>query len=465
MTRSFELRRAALAALAVFSCVVLAAPASAANIVLVNLDPPGAGLNDPTPAAPVGGNPGTTLGEQRTNVYLFAAQILGSVIDSNVPIFVGATFQPLTCSATSGVLGAAGATWIFADFPGAGVPNTFYHSALADAQAGVDLIDDIDIISFFNSQIDSNPACLGGRKWYYGFDHNEGISFDFLNVVVHEITHGLGHSNFTNEANGLFAGGLPSIYDRFTLDLTTGLTWDNMTAAQRVASAINDRNVVWSGAAATAAAPSVLGPRPSVKVLSPKSIKGSMEAQTASFGAALTGGGGTTGQLVVADDGVGAPADACEPLVNDALDKIVLADRGVCTFTAKAINAQNAGAKGLIVANSLPVGLAPMGGADPNVVIPAVGITQADGVALRTAHKPSVKLILDGDFLAGAAPTGQVRLYAPPVLASGSTISHWDVSASPNLIMEPFINSDLEAANDLDLTPFQFLDIGWVLLP
>lgn len=462
----FVNRPAATAALVVLSILALALPASAANVVLVNLDPPGAGLNDPTPAAAVGGNPGVTLGEQRTNVYLFAADLWGSVIDSAVPIFVGATFQPLACTPTSGTLGAAGATFINANFPGAGVANTWYHTALADSLAGVDLVPgDIDIISFFNSDVDTNPNCLTGSKWYYGFDHNEGSDIDFLNVVVHEIGHGLGFSNFTSETTGAFTLGMPGIYDLFTLDLTTGQTWDQMTAAQRVASAINTSNVVWSGPAVTAAAPSVLGPRPSLKVLNPAGIAGSIEVQAASFGPSLSGPGGTTGQLVVADDGVGATADACQPLTKNAHGKIVLADRGACTFTTKALNAQAAGAKGLVVANNSPVGRAPMGGSDPNVQIPSVGITQAEGAALRTASKPNVKLLLDGNFLAGAAATGQVRLYAPNPVAPGSSISHWDTSASPNLIMEPFINSDLEAANDLDLTPFLFMDIGWNLLP
>lgn len=451
-------------ALAVLAVLALALPASAANVVLVNLDPPGFGLNDPTPAAPVGGNPGVTLGEQRTNVYLFAAQLWGAVLDSDVPIFVGATFQPLPCSPTGGTLGAAGATYVNANFPGAGISNTWYHTALADSIAGVDLVPgDIDVISFFNSDVDTNPNCLTGRVWYYGFDHNEGINLDFLNVVMHEIGHGVGFSNFTSEATGAFTAGIPGIYDVYTLDLTTGETWDQMTAAERVASAINSGNVVWSGAAVTAAAPSVLGPRPSVKVVNRP--LGSLEAMTASFGAPVTGGGGTTGQVVVANDGVGDPKDACEPLLNNASGKIVLSNRGTCAFTVKALNSQAAGAKGSIVANNAPTGLPPMGGADPNVVIPAVGISMADGAALEAAHKPVAKLILDDDFLAGAAATGQVRLYAPNPVAPGSSISHWDTGASPNLLMEPFINSDLEAANDLDLTPFLFMDIGWSILP
>ena len=46
--------------------LVTVAPASAeVNFILNPVDPPGVGFNDPTPATPIGGNPGTTLGEQK----------------------------------------------------------------------------------------------------------------------------------------------------------------------------------------------------------------------------------------------------------------------------------------------------------------------------------------------------------------------------------------------------------------
>lgn len=444
-----------------------AASASAANVVLVNLDPPGAGLNDPTPAAPVGGNPGVTLGEQRTNVYLFAADVWGSVLDSPEPIYVGASFQPLTCSPTSGTLGSAGTTFIFRDFPGAIEPATWYHSALADALAGVDLNPGfIDINSRFNSRIGTDPGCLTGRNWYYGIDHNAGIDFDFLNVVAHEIGHGVGFSNFVSEINGALQSGFTDVYNNRTYDVTTGKTWQQMTQAERAISAVNDRNVVWIGNEVTAQAPGVLGPRPSMKILSPPTLKASIEAQPAAFGPALTTGGGTSGKVVLANDATGATADACEPLVNDVSDKIVLADRGTCNFTVKVANAQAAGAKGVVIANNVAVGLPSMGGADPTITIPSVGITMADGNAIKAALHPSVtvRLLLDSAFQAGAVD-GFVRLFAPNPVQSGSSGSHWDVTTTPNLLMEPFINPDLRAADTLDLSPALMQDIGWTLLP
>ena len=68
---------------------ILAMPAPAAanaHITIVNVDGPNEGFNDPTPAAPVGGNPGTTKGQQRLIAFQFAADLWGAALDSNVDI-------------------------------------------------------------------------------------------------------------------------------------------------------------------------------------------------------------------------------------------------------------------------------------------------------------------------------------------------------------------------------------------
>jgi hypothetical protein len=64
------------AALAVAVLLTASArPTAAATITIINKDSAGVGLNDPTAAAPVGGNPGTTIGDQRLNVFKEAARI------------------------------------------------------------------------------------------------------------------------------------------------------------------------------------------------------------------------------------------------------------------------------------------------------------------------------------------------------------------------------------------------------
>jgi len=95
-----------------------AAPAFAdATIVIVNTDSPGEGFNDPAPRAPEGGNPGTTLGQQRLNTFNEAARIWGGLLDSAVTIRIQAAFNPLACAPTTGTLGSARALSIFGNFP------------------------------------------------------------------------------------------------------------------------------------------------------------------------------------------------------------------------------------------------------------------------------------------------------------------------------------------------------------
>jgi len=96
--------RAGLVATGVLFAALVTGRAQAAIIVVDNLDVPGTGLNDETPTAPVGGNPGTTLGQQRLNALQYAADIWGSILASDVPILVAASFSPLSCGSTSATL-------------------------------------------------------------------------------------------------------------------------------------------------------------------------------------------------------------------------------------------------------------------------------------------------------------------------------------------------------------------------
>lgn len=114
----------------------------------------------------------------------------------------------------------------------------------------------------------------------------------------------------------------------------------------------------------------------------PSPAAGTYGASDAAFGPALTPAG-VPGQVVLADDGSGTTSDGCEPFVAFPAGAIALVDRGQCTFTVKAANAQAAGAVALIVANNLAGQAFTLGGSDPSIVIPAVMITLADGATIR----------------------------------------------------------------------------------
>jgi len=448
--------------------VVLAAvsnpgSAAAATIVIVNTDGPNEGFNSNTAAAPVGGNPGTTLGQQRLNVFVQAASIWGSILPSDVTIRIQSAFDDLACSATSAVLGSAGAINVARDFPDAPFPGTWYHIALANKIAGSDLIPaGNDINARFNSALNGNPACLGGRNWYYGFDGNEGTDIELLPVVLHEMAHGLGFSTFINSSTGQLFNLFPDIYSRFMLDTTLGLHWNEMTQAQRQASAINTLALVWDGPAVTTVSSLFLGGRPRIVVNAPAPIAGNYVVGTADFGPLLSDPG-VTGDVVLAADNTGVSSDACEAIQNDVSGKIALIDRGTCSFASKAVRAQAAGAIGVIlvdnVAGSTPP---PMGGTDPSVTIPVASLTLANGNTLKAELGNGLNATLGADpsLLAGADAERRVFLYAPNPVQPGSSISHFDVSALPDVLMEPALSAGL--STNVDLTRYLFEDIGWL---
>lgn len=443
-------------------------------IVPVNLDPPGSGLNDATPATPVGGNPGTTVGQQRVLAYQLAADLWNVVLDSanNTTVNVEASFAALQCDATSGVLGSAGAKFINADFPNS-VPSTWYGAALANARSGADQNPgENEITSRFNANL-GQPNCLAGSGWYYGFDGNTPAGkISFLDVVMHEIGHGLNFQGFYSLSTGAPAGSppndFPDIYSRNVRDNNSGLAWTAMTNAQRVTAATGN-NLVWTGANVIAQAPANLGPQVNLFLVGPRAKDYAMVP--AAYGPPPTPSNFTTSPIVRAFEASGADSLGCAAFPAGAYTgKTVLIDRGTCSFKTKTLNAQNAGAVKVIIANNVPSGFPGMGD-DPAITtpitIPSIGITQADGTALKKFALAGIQGRLQnkpGQF-AGTDTSGRVYLYAPSPLAQGSSFSHFDVRLTPNALMEPFINDDLNANGDLDLTPALFKDVGWSVTP
>ena len=461
MTTTFSKFRR-FAALAGLLLALAAASANAAVITIVNNDGAGEGFNDPTLAAPVGGNPMTTVGAQRLFVFQHAASIWGATLPSSVPILVLAQFNPQTCTATSAVLGSAGPVTVWRDFTGAGVPAHWYHAALANRLYGSDLDPTTyDINATFNSNLNGSPTCLGGQGWYLGIDGNEGANIELLPVVLHELGHGLGFSTTTSGSTGNYLATYPSIFDFYLYSQAAGLHWDQATAAQRQTSAISVNGLSWDGPAVYTHAQGFLAKRPRMVINSPAGIAGTYAIATGTLGVPVTAGG-VSGNVVLMDDGVAPGSDGCTALVNGAAlaGNIALVDRGTCTFAVKALAAQAAGATAVLIANNV-AGLQPPGGADPSLTIPVVGISQADGNTIKAnlLSGVNVTINLDPVLLAGADNSGRPLMYAPATFASGSSVSHYDVTLTPNALMEPAINTDLH--DNLDLTFGQMGDIGW----
>ncbi|HFS66848.1 MAG TPA: T9SS type A sorting domain-containing protein, partial [Flavobacteriia bacterium] len=117
-------------------------------------------------------------------------------------------------------------------------------------------------------------------------------------------------------------------------------------------------------------------------VNSPSGIAGNYVAVQAGFGPALTNTG-ITGDLILANDN--GSTLACTAFGPDATGKIAVIDRGNCNFTVKVKNAQDNGAVGVIMIQSLPDFPFTMGGTDATITIPSVMISKADGELLKNA--------------------------------------------------------------------------------
>ncbi len=141
----------------------------------------------------------------------------------------------------------------------------------------------------------------------------------------------------------------------------------------------------------------------SLVINSPAGVAGAYPAGSANFNP--TTPPSVTGNLAIAN-----PARGCTALTNGAqvTGKIAVIDRGGCTFVIKVKNAQNAGAIGVIIADSIAAGGPPaMGGTDNTITILSCSITQADGVTLKTAMQAGTvngtinadaSVLLDGDL-------------------------------------------------------------------
>jgi hypothetical protein len=272
------LRNASGLLLGLLLLLLLVGPAGAVNITIVNGDGAGEGFNDPTPVAPVLGNAGTTLGQQRLNVFMAAAAYWSNRLSSSVPITVQARMDPLTCSATSGILGSAGAADFLANFPNAPRTGVWYPSALANAFAGADQdTSSPEIVAQFNSRVGTDAGCLTGFSWWYGIGGTAPANTQsFYDTVVHELAHGLGFLTVVNLSTGALAQGLEDDFMLFLEDHGTGKTWPQMSNAERRASAVNSGALHWTGPAVVAASPALsAGRHPSghVQMYAPSTLR------------------------------------------------------------------------------------------------------------------------------------------------------------------------------------------------
>ncbi|WP_373005584.1 hypothetical protein [Hyphomonas sp.] len=220
-------------------------------------DPAGVGFYDTTPVAPVEGNTGTTLGEQRRIAMAAAAsnwsdellsrQALTITVDASMPAFPSGL-----CTSTRGPVGQARPSELRENFANVPRPNTFCPIALARSISGADLSPGSpDIVIQMNGAVGS-PDCLTQGLWYGTPGPETGNRIPFVQVAEHEIAHGLGFTTGTNFKTGIFisgADGDPIVYNTMigqSVNPAIFIIWPEMTPAQRVNSATSAQ-LLWDG--------------------------------------------------------------------------------------------------------------------------------------------------------------------------------------------------------------------------
>ncbi len=221
----------------------------------------------------------------------------------------------------------------------------------------------------------SCPNAFGGAGGTFFCD---GIVSD--DIVAHEFAHGLTaftanliYQNQSGQLNESYSDVLGEIIDLLNGDAAfAGVPGGTPWPGHPTGSGTDTPNTLRSGCAAGTV----------MTINTPLSIAGDYSVQSASFGAALTALG-TTGDIIVADPVRGCDIDLPFTNAGAMAGMIVLIDRADCNFTEKVLNAQDAGAIAVIVANNVSPGASPMGGFDAAVTIPSVGATLVDGDLLK----------------------------------------------------------------------------------
>jgi hypothetical protein len=170
---------------------------------------------------------------------------------------------------------------------------------------------------------------------------------------------------------------------------------------------------------------------------------------TAAFGP-VGGIFNVTADMMLADDGnVSSPAgstlsDGCTPLVGNYTGKIVLVDRGACGFKLKTLNAQTAGAVGVIIANVA---------ASPNPTVPP---NMADDPTITTPITIGTLSVnvAEGDTL-------KAELAAGTVNAHMSRAADYDGTLDSTLLAHEFGHYWHHRLSDCTTTLCRAMSEGW----
>ncbi|HEX5657980.1 MAG TPA: PA domain-containing protein [Polyangiales bacterium] len=450
---------------ALLMCIALAWASrvqARADFVLVT---DGDGFADATPVQPVGSNAGSTRGEQRRRALARALEIWGAALDSAVPIVVRASFPDLGCTDNGAVLGQAYAVQFMRNLPGTSA-SSYYPSALADRIAGSDVSPGMpDLAIELNAGIDESKCEQVAGHWYYGVDgKTPSGENDLIQIALHELAHGLGFSSSIDPRTGRsqFEAGV-DVFTEHMLDLDQDEHWDALTASERVSSASNVRRLVFDGESARVMARELLGTGVPTLRLEPMPAGISLTRAVSDVELATNAAKApVSGPLVLA-----SPTDACTGPNNDVRGAVVLLENGPdCAWQDGLANITAAGAVGAVFLVSAPATspAEPLDayGYGSASTVRAVTVAAETGLAIFHAlQRGAITATLDGEpsAILGADAQGRPLLFASQPGLPGSSLSHFDSLARPNLLMEAYIQGG--SNHDVDLTLAVLRDIGW----
>ena len=171
-------------------------------------------FDDTTPAQPIDGNYGETIGQQRVVAVLYIEDYLKSIFNISVPVKIKINFNSLSPN----LLAYASPYY---HFNKNAVPNlplfgVYYPESLANQYAGYDLLP---------STLEIEVTVGNNPNYYYGFSSAPPGKANFMGLMLHEVIHGLGFYDNIDDLNGglgsipvLGLASAPTVWDYYLWD-------------------------------------------------------------------------------------------------------------------------------------------------------------------------------------------------------------------------------------------------------
>lgn len=157
--------------------------------------------------------------------------------------------------------------------------------------------------------------------------------------------------------------------------------WPSLYRSDGTQFANRDECVSYGATGGTILTSPPVTPLPYVVVVdAPSAAAGTYGASGSQFG---PGASGLVGALTLVNDGTASTTDGCSPLVGFTAGALAIIDDGGCAHVDKVLNAQNAGAVGVIVVSATSGPPTTLQGTSASVTIPAVMVAQADGAIIK----------------------------------------------------------------------------------